>query len=143
MPDDGEDYTAIAREFFAHLAECAEGSGTVIALEANPPIYGTNFINTTAAAFDFVKAVNKEGLKVNLDIGTMICNNEDLALVAAEPGLVNHIHLSEPHLAPLMQREIHTELKGLPYERYLSIEMKAQDSLAPIKAAVEYIGGLF
>ena len=41
--------------FFNILGDYAKLKNTVIALEANPDIYGTNFINTTKEAFSFVK----------------------------------------------------------------------------------------
>jgi sugar phosphate isomerase/epimerase len=143
IPDDCLDYTAIANEFFAQLADYAESGGTVIALEANPSLYGTNFVSTTAAAFAFVKALKKKGLKVNVDTGTMISNEENLEIVAEGIALVNHIHISEPNLVPLEKRALHAELKTLKYDRYLSIEMKTQKNIETVKKAVEYVRGLF
>ena len=39
-----------ALEFFTVLGEYATDNGTVLSMEANPTIYNTNFINTTAQA---------------------------------------------------------------------------------------------
>ena len=50
---------------------------TVIALEANPPIYGTNFINGTASALSLIREVAHPAFTLNLDLGTMIHRKED------------------------------------------------------------------
>jgi sugar phosphate isomerase/epimerase len=142
VPEGLSDYIEIAGEFFAKIADCAEQGGVVIALEANPPIYGTNFINTTAEAFSFVKDLARRGLRVNVDLGTLIENGEDWGLVVGEIELVNHIHISEPGLGAIEKRGFHERLGALPFEGYASIEMKTQENVAVVKGAVEYISGL-
>ncbi|MEG0768710.1 MAG: sugar phosphate isomerase/epimerase [Ruthenibacterium sp.] len=118
--------------FFARIAQYAAINGTCIALEANPPVYGTNFCNTSGEAFCFARRVPQ--LKVNYDLGTLLTNGEDLQSLADNLALVNHIHLSEPQLAPIEQnaerRALHKALAELlreqGYAGYVSIEMKAQ-----------------
>ena len=114
--------------FFGKIADYAKAHGAVIALEANPPVYGTNFCNTSAEAFAFARRVS--GLAVNYDLGTLLTNGESIDLLFENLDLVSHIHLSEPGLAPLSPRPLHRELaqqlRQAGYQGFVSIEMKTQ-----------------
>ena len=118
-----------AFDFFAETGLYAASRGTVIALEPNPPYYNTNFINTTAEAFDFCRELNSSGVKVNVDIGTCVNYGETANFLNKNISLVNHIHISEPMLAPVKKRDLHRQLKDLDYDRYFSIEMAAPGNL--------------
>ena len=65
-------------------------------MEANPPIYNTNYINTTTEALALVKKIGSKGFLVNLDLGTMIENKEALNVIAEDINLINHVHISRP-----------------------------------------------
>lgn len=60
--DDPAQY-GLAVEFFSRLGRYACQQGTVLSIEANPAIYNTNFINTTAEALALVKEVDNQGLR--------------------------------------------------------------------------------
>ena len=145
MPE-GKD-SSVAIEFFRRLGELAKDNGTVIAMEPNPAIYGTNYINTTKSAIELISEVDSEGFKLNLDMGTVIENSEDLSMFYDMPEIINHVHISEPYLEPLEKREIHKVLKVLlekvNYGGYVSIEMKKQDDTARIKEIMSYVSDLF
>jgi sugar phosphate isomerase/epimerase len=131
-----------AYDFFGNAAEYAEHRGTVIALEPNPPYYGTNFINTTQEAFDFCRKLNLPALKVNADLGTLISNGESINLLKENISLINHIHISEPKLAPIERREVHREICRLEFGGYVSVEMGNTGDLDVVKRTAEYIRGL-
>lgn len=137
IPD--ESYIQSALEFFNELGDYAAQANTVISLEANPPIYNTNFMNTTPEAFEICKKTANKGVLVNVDLGTMIYNNETLDIVAQNIDYVNHIHISEPYLAPIEKREIHAELKNLEYDKFISIEMGNKNNLEQVKDTVKYV----
>lgn len=133
--------------FFKELGDYADAKNTVLSMEPNPTIYNTNFINTTKEAFEFVKSVNSNGLKVNVDLGTIIENNEDIDIVINNLSLVNHIHISEPYLEKIKERNIHKDLsnklKNNNYDKYISIEMKQQENIEDIKYVIDYIYNIF
>ncbi len=138
-------YTAI--NFFKTIAKYAKEHNTVFSIEANPIIYNTNFINTTKEAFNIVDEINSNVVKVNLDLGTIIANNEDIEEVKGNISKINHIHISEPNLELIIKRDIHIELakilKESEYNGYISIEMKKTDNIGKIKEIMEYIGSVF
>lgn len=143
----GENQQGIALSFFDELGTYAHQNKTVLAMEPNPEIYGTNFLNTTAQAIDFVKEINNEGLKVNVDLGTIIHNNESLDAIANNIDLINHIHISEPYLEPIKESRIHRDLYNLlkeyKYGNFVSIEMKNSNDIATVTNTIHYIKDAF
>ena len=133
--------------FFKAIGDYAFQNNTCVALEANPVIYNTNFINTTSEAFSFAQKVDSNGLKVNVDLGTIIYNNEPLELLSKNPGLINHIHISEPNLAPIEKRSLHQELyrllKEIDYQKFVSVEMKNPEKTDIIEDTAKYISEIF
>jgi len=139
-------YMPIAYDFFNHIGYHAAEHGVCISIEPNPPIYNTNFINTTEEAFLFCKSIGNTGVKVNIDLGTMIYYNEDVCILRGNTHLVNHVHISEPHLVPIVKRSLHkeviSELIGAGYSNSFSIEMRKHSSIEPLKDAIMYVKGV-
>lgn len=141
-----EDYK-VAISFFRKLGEYALKRDTIISIEANPQLYGTNFINTTNEAFEFVKEISHPGIMVNVDLGTIIENDENINVVLKNIYYVNHIHISEPNLILIKHRKLHNEiakiLKKGKYKNYISIEMKNCEDIKKIKETMKYIKEVF
>jgi len=137
----------IAIVYFSEIGKYASEKNTVFAFEPNPVIYGTNFINTTNQALDFVKECNVEGLKVNFDLGTVIYNEENLSILENNLKWINHIHISEPYLEAIQKRSLHHELASIlrneKYKNYISIEMKGGSELEKIKDIIQYTQDVF
>jgi sugar phosphate isomerase/epimerase len=119
--------------FFLTIADLAKESGITISLEANPAIYDTNLFNTTEEVINFAEALNHPALKVNIDVGTMIVNDECASMLRGHAAIIQHVHISEPYLAPIQPRQLHRTLIDLlcgeGYSGYFSIEMKAHDDV--------------
>lgn len=145
----------LAVDFFADITTYAAQHGVCIAIEANPEIYRTNFINHTEQAFDLVKYIQKTvgkaadyAIKVNLDFGTIICNKENISALLTPENIenINHVHISEPNLVTLKKRKAHAEvikrLDKSDYSGYVSIEMKMPPRVVELIASIEYIRSL-
>ncbi|MBQ1478397.1 MAG: sugar phosphate isomerase/epimerase [Erysipelotrichaceae bacterium] len=136
-----------AVSFFKAIAEYALKKGTVIAMEANPPIYNTNYINDTASALRLIQEVDSESFLLNLDMGTMIENEEDISILKGNVRYINHVHISEPYLKAIEKRELHKELFKVlqeeDYSNYISIEMGKQEDLSVIEKTLAYVREIF
>lgn len=145
LPDGVDKNTALG--FFKELGDYAYSKGTVIGMEANPPIYNTNYINDTESALDLIEKVDSRGFLLNLDVGTMIQNVEDIKELAGKVSLINHVHISEPWLKPIEERAIHSELKALlvdgDYDRFISIEMGKVDDMSILEDKMAYVRSIF
>ena len=141
MPEGADKSIALA--FFKELGDYAYSRGTVIGMEPNPPIYNTNYINDTESAFDLIKKVDSKGFLLNLDLGTMIQNEEDVGELTGRVSLISHVHISEPGLKPIEERAIHSELKDLlkkeGYDRFISIEMGKTNYIGILENAMAYV----
>lgn len=135
---------AQAGETFRRLGDRAAAAGAVIAIEPNPAVYGTNFLNTLAETAEFVAAVDHPAITLNFDIGALIAGGEAGAVAAiwhAAQGKVSHVHISEPALAPApddpaLLARVAASLIELGYAGWFSIEMRQPpgDALAEADA---------
>ena len=144
MPEgDKKQYMETAKAFFKELGDFALRHNTVLALEPNPVIYNTNFLNYTKDACEFCRKVDSEGFKVNIDFGTILYNKENPHLIKTYKNTVNHIHLSVPNLEYVEKIKEHSTLKKvlnkIDYDGYLSIEMKNQNDISKVQKSVLYL----
>ena len=145
LPEGGD--SKIAFSFFQRVAEYAESKNIIIGFEANPVIYHTNYINNTLQALDLIKAVSSDAFLLNLDIGTILYNQEDLSELDGNVRYISHVHVSEPDLVALKKRELHKaigdRLKKENYVDFISIEMTRQTKLDIIVEAMNYVKEIF
>lgn len=143
----GKEQYGAALSFFGQIGGYAEGRGAALALEANPPIYGTNFINGTDEAFRLAEKLDRPGIRVNLDTGTMVENGESCSILKGRIRYVSHVHISEPRLAPVRKRGLHAELAALlreeGYRGYVSVEMKDCGDMRAVYDVLEYVRDTF
>lgn len=139
--------TQIAYEFFHALGDYAAAHGTVLAIEPNPVIYETDFLTHTDEAISFVEQINSKGLAVNLDVGTMVANGEPVELLMGKIKWIHHVHISEPFLHPIKEREVHSELsdtlRQAGYKGCVSLEAKCFAEREALEDALKYIKAKF
>lgn len=144
LPEGADANAAIP--FFREIGDYAAEHGAAVALEANPPIYHTNYINDTPSAFRLIEEVGSPGFLLNLDVGTMIWNGESPWLLIGRGNLIHHVHISEPGLVPIKRHKLHKELtevlKAENYKGFVSIEMQLQEDLKVIEDAMAYVAEL-
>lgn len=134
-----------ASEVFRRFGDAATAAGTRITIEANPAAYGTNFCNTLEEAEAFVALVDHPAITLILDCGAMHMNGSFASLPAKLPTLtprLNHVHISEPHLAPAPADAaalvpVLRALRAEGYAKAVSIEMKRPEAgLAEVRRSV-------
>jgi len=119
----------IAKNFFRKLADQAQRRNITFCIEPTPAVYGADFICDTKEAIDFVKAVNHKSLKINLDIGSSILNNEKIEeIIPGNIEYIGHVHVSEPYLKAIdcnhpFHKNIAQALNNSNYKGVVSIEM--------------------
>ena len=129
--------------FFREICDYAAEKGTFIGIEANPVIYGTNYITGTEEAIELIKTVDSPGCRLNVDVGTMIYNNESVSVLEGRVDLISHVHISEPGLKPIEERQLHRDLikllQGEGYDRYISIEMGKTEDTETVAERMKYL----
>jgi len=124
-----------AGSFFRDLGDNAAKAQTVIAVEPNPMVYGTNFINTLREAGEFVREVSHPNIGLNLDLGAMHVNGEfedTVQQIEEFASIISHVHISEPDLAPAPAEPARLNpviraLRSVGYSKAISIEMRRGD----------------
>ncbi len=145
-----EEAQEIAKTFFLELGEYAQSRGIYICIEPNPAGYNTNFLNTTEEAVSFVRAVNHSNIKLNIDLGAIQMNKEDMreALKISLP-YTEHLHISEPFLQTIVcDREQHMICAEMlvrhGYNGWVSIEMlSVPDSVDIIEPILKFVTEIY
>jgi sugar phosphate isomerase/epimerase len=136
----------IASEFFSQIGDNAKQYDIHFCIEANPKVYGTDFLTTTDELIKFINKLNHSHINVHLDTGAMKLNNEnpDQTIKQAKP--FYHFHISEPNLFPVPyevdHKNIAKELKKINYKRWVSIEMRSQQNdsnMQQVKKTLEFV----
>jgi len=137
----------LAEQFFKAIVLDARAYNINVALEANPTIYNTNFLNHTDEAIAYVQEFKCDNFGINLDLGTMIYNQEKLDSLLNTDTLhkILHVHISEPYLKAIdrEKRTFHASilkrLIELDYQKAISIELSPGLSLSEIIGILEYV----
>lgn len=118
------------KDFFYKLGEKAKEYEVKFCIEPNPKEYGTNFINNTNEAINFIEKVNHPNFRLHMDLSTLTLNGEDISeSIRKGSHLLSHFHISEPYLKPVNKNNIEVykkaikTLKEINYKGSVSIEM--------------------
>lgn len=128
-----------ADEFFFQLGDYAKSKGVVLCLETNPAAYHCNFMTTMDETAAVVNRINHPNIRLQLDTGAMLMNQESELLIAKYAAITGHIHLSEPQLKPLgSMNSDHSKLAEqfsvFAKEKIATIEMvKPTETSEPLK----------
>jgi sugar phosphate isomerase/epimerase len=139
-----EEKMCVANETFTELGVYAKSKGIIFCIEPNPSVYGGDFLTSTIQAIEFVRKVDNANVKINLDTGTMIINDEKIREILHDNlDYVGHIHISMPNLSPISFLPLHHELISFllrnNYQDWVSIEMapvEEENQIAVIENAL-------
>ena len=95
------DAVNIAKDFFFKISKEAARYNIIIGIEPNSKQYGTNFLTNTIDTYNFVKEINLNNIGINLDLSTIIFENENLNNSIDIVNSLNkpfHSHISLPFL---------------------------------------------
>ena len=138
---------AIAYEFFRAVGDYAQAHGVVVALEPNPAIYQTDFLTHTAETIAFAKEVGSKGIGVNLDLGTMLANEEDISICQDQIQWIHHVHISEPYLNPIEEQPLHEQVRDFllkeSYLGFVSLEMKRSERCGELRRCLALLAHIF
>ncbi len=128
---DLDEANKIAVEVFTRLAGEAQGRGVIIAIEPVASFYGCDFLATTQQAADFVRQINHPAIRLHMDTGTMVLNQEPIEkTIRSIAFLLVHAHINNPNLSPPASTVNHPlfacTLKEIGYKNWLSFEFRSE-----------------
>jgi len=145
------DIQTIALDFFRALGNRAGEAGVCFCIEPNPSNYECDFITTSHAGAELVRAVNTSGFGLHLDAAAMTLaeENPDTAVPLVAP-LIRHFHVSEKDLAPIGSGSVDharfaAALRRQKYAQWVSIEMRPDlgDNRSPIQRAWDQLASIY
>lgn len=137
----------LALDMFKKISLISKKYKIIFCIEANPKIYGSKYLTHTLDAIKFAKIINNRYFKVNLDLGTIISNNEDVNdLIKNNLKYFAHAQISSPKLKNLIKykkkiRDFLKILSNYKYNNVISIETlkKDKNNLNYIKNIIKLI----
>ena len=129
-----------AASFFSEVGAELADLGVCLCIEANPEVYGCNFVTHWFEAAELVERVNSPGIGLHFDVAcTVLSGSDPIAAIRSCAHIVRHFHISEPHLAPLFpptvdHASVGTALRQSGYKGWISIEMRRGDP--PLEAVL-------
>lgn len=136
-------------KYFDELANIARQENIVLCLEPNSSDYKSNFLTTTIDTSEFINTLKNSNLKLNLDLSTMILNNENINKhVIIVKNNISHVHVSAPFLGNVLKfknevGEYISCLKKNGYSGQVILEMlESQDDRSnyqSVNEAIEFL----
>lgn len=141
----------IATHFFKKLAKQAKKFNLTLCIEPTPIVYGADFIRNTNEAIDLIKAVDNGSLKLNLDIGSSMLNQERIEeIILRNIKYIGHFHISEPYLETInhnqsFHQSIAQTLYNSAYKGFVSIEMlpNNESNIARVYETLSFIKEIY
>jgi sugar phosphate isomerase/epimerase len=138
-----EEAMKLAVNFFEEL--CDYCKNIYFCIEPTSSIYGADFILNYDSAIDLISRVQSPQLKLNLDLGAVKLETQELsAVVERVLPFTQHIHISEPRLLPIefnpgLHEQFARLIQNSNYRGPMSIEMKGGLSNDEIEKIIDFI----
>ena len=122
----GED----SHNLFKEIGDICSRYNIIFCIENNSRKYDCNWLNTARETIDFVKKLNHKNIGVNLDIGNMIMENENMQFSEDDVKYIKHIQISFPYLSDwdtTYESYISENIKSIMktgYNKKISLEVK-------------------
>ena len=95
---------SVARDFFLKLGDIGCKHDVTICIEPNPTLYNFDFLTSSLEAAQFVSELKHPNIKMQLDTGTVIINDEKIKNeIKQYKKQVGHLHLSTTNLRTIYE----------------------------------------
>jgi len=121
-------------DFFCKLGNYIGDRNLIISIENNSKQYKCNYLNTINEVGNIVKKINHPKIKMMVDIGNCIMENDNIYDLISYKEHINHIHISMPFMKPLINYNICSYttfvdiLRQINYDKIISLEFLNNDS---------------
>ena len=88
-------------DFMTELGNYINERDLIISIENNSKKYNCNFLNTIDEVGMITLKINHPKIKMMVDIGNMIMENDNLENIVNYKDIIYHIHISTPFMKPL------------------------------------------
>jgi len=120
--------------FFTLLGDYIGDRNVTICIENNSKQYGCNYLNTIDEVGTIVRQINHKNIKMMIDIGNCIMENDQLQNIYKYVDIIQNIDISKENMAPLLDcdnkyyDEFSYILHYVKYNKCLNLEMCIKSS---------------
>ena len=120
-----------------------------ISIENNSKKYNCNFLNTINEIGEICKLINHKNIKIMIDLGNCIMEDDNIFDILKYQKLINHIHISSPFMNDFIDynKEINTEfrylLEKINYKGIISLEFLNDSNLEYLNKSLSNFTKLF
>lgn len=119
--------------FFKKLGEYIGNHKLTICVEPNSKQYGCNYINTIKEAGELVKKINNKNIKMMVDIGNAMMENDDVNDIYEYKDIIYNIDVAQEKMLDFRQvKKQHKDfiklLKDIKYTNKINLEMLIQNN---------------
>jgi sugar phosphate isomerase/epimerase len=114
--------------FFKNLGDYIGNRQLTISIENNSVKYDCNYLNTISEVGNIVTKIDHPNIKMMIDIGNCIMDNDNIDDLIMYKNLINHIHISTPFMKPFINCDKKEYLKFINllniinYDKIISLE---------------------
>jgi len=119
---------AVFIKFFRELGDYCQNKNVIICIEPNAKEYGCNYLNTIDEVGRIVKEINNPNIKMMVDLGNCIMENDDLLLMHNYSDLICNIDVAQPKMLDFsvpdkMNDKFVCILNDIGYSNNINLEM--------------------
>ena len=122
-------------EFFNELGNYIGENNLKICIEPNSKKYGCNYLNNIKEAGDIVRKINNKNIKLMIDIGNIIMENDNIDEIYNYKDILYNIDISTENMEPFINNNInnkHNELikilKKINYNKKINLEILIKEN---------------
>jgi sugar phosphate isomerase/epimerase len=115
-------------QFFRDLGDFISDKDLKICIEPNSKQYGCNYINSIKEAGEIVKKINNKNIKMMIDIGNAMMENDDVNNIYHYKDIIYNADLSNEKMVELTtinknHEDFINKLNKINYDRKINLEM--------------------
>lgn len=130
--DEALDNNQIFIDFFKRIGDYLQGKSVKICLENNSKKYNCNFMNTIQECSDIVREIDKDNIKMMVDLGNAIMEGDEWYYLKEHMDIIYNIDVSNPYMTDFSYSHESAEMfnfviKKNNYDGIINLEMLIKD----------------
>jgi len=136
-------YEQIATNFFYNIGTYCEDKNITLCIEPNSKKYNCNYLTNIRETEQIIRKINHPNIKMMIDLGNAILENDDLSYINNIVDIIYHIHISQQYMADFTNphrdnHELKNILRNIQYDKKITLEMlnKSDDELSVLNNSI-------
>jgi sugar phosphate isomerase/epimerase len=126
--NDTEKNDEIFIKFFQKIGDYIGDNNLKLCIENNSKIYGCNYLNTINEVGDIVNKINHKNIKMMIDVGNAIMENDNLDVILNYSDIIYNIDIACENMKPFTNyNNLHKKfieiLNNINYDKKMNLEM--------------------